>query len=492
MSGEDRTMTGTTGTCPSCGAPIEFSLGASIAKVCEYCRATVCRTDHGLEDIGKVAVIANAPSLVAVGDFGELDGNHIQILGRVQLDHGSGPWDEYYVSINHGSSWSWLAYAEGNWLLTSKMETVTPPTLDTLALEQDVKLGGTTYRVTEIKTARVVSAQGELPTPSKPNETRSYVDLLGPDGQCATIDYGAEGEEPQVFTGWVIAESKLDVTQAGLREGHRVSVSYLKCPDCGADIPRRSGERAQRVGCPYCGSLSDVALNQVIDKQEAAYETPFIPIGSRGTLLGNEYTCIAVVQKQADFDGEIFTWKEFLLFAQGVGFRWLVKDETTWLWIAPVNPSKIGIDLGPHKVTYDGTFYRLRNQQTSHVTHVVGEVYWQVRVGDATKSQDYQNGGTILSREQSPGEVRWSMSTPISWQDISKAFGLPTEGAAGEFDAPGYNASSSVNMGVVIMVAFIMMVLCCIVIGSSGGGGSARGGPPIVIFGGSSGFSGGK
>src|SRR5215831_11847731 len=109
------------GNCPSCGAPIEFSVGASIAKDCEYCHATVFRTDRGLEDLGKVAAIANTPSLVGVGDEGTLGGRPFRIAGRVQLDHGAGPWDEYYVAFDGGATWGWLAYAEGVWYVTSPL-----------------------------------------------------------------------------------------------------------------------------------------------------------------------------------------------------------------------------------------------------------------------------------------------------------------------------------------------------------------------------------
>src|SRR5262245_35493369 len=99
------------GACPSCGAPIEFGVGSSIAKVCEFCRATIVRSDRGLENLGKVADLANTPSLIAVGDQGTLAGRPFEVLGRVQLDHGKGPWDEYYVAFDYGQTWGWLAYA---------------------------------------------------------------------------------------------------------------------------------------------------------------------------------------------------------------------------------------------------------------------------------------------------------------------------------------------------------------------------------------------
>ena len=93
------------GTCPGCGAPIEFGVGSSIAKVCEYCRTTVVRSDRGLENLGKVADLAMTPSLIAVGDQGTLGGRPFEVLGRVQLDHGKGPWDEHYFGFDYGQAW---------------------------------------------------------------------------------------------------------------------------------------------------------------------------------------------------------------------------------------------------------------------------------------------------------------------------------------------------------------------------------------------------
>src|SRR6185436_7423954 len=153
------------GSCPSCGAPIEFRAGSSVAKVCEYCGATVFRTDRGLENLGKVADIANVPSLIAVGDSGTLAGRSFLVLGRVQLDHGAGPWDEYYFVYDGGASSGFLAYAEGVWYATAEAPAkVGVPPYESLRIEADVVLGdGGSFRVAEVKAARVVSAEGELP-----------------------------------------------------------------------------------------------------------------------------------------------------------------------------------------------------------------------------------------------------------------------------------------------------------------------------------------
>src|SRR5262245_46544467 len=152
------------GSCPNCGAPIEFGVGSSIAKVCEYCRHTVLRSDRGLENLGKVADLAHTASLIAVGDEGNLGGRPFRVMGRVQLDHGAGPWDEYYVAFDFGQSWGWLAYAQGQWIATTLAPEQPIPAFSELRPELDVSLGPAgIYRVTEVKSATIASTEGELP-----------------------------------------------------------------------------------------------------------------------------------------------------------------------------------------------------------------------------------------------------------------------------------------------------------------------------------------
>src|SRR5689334_2640395 len=245
------------GFCPGCGAPIEFSVGSSIAKVCEFCHSTVYRSDRGLEDIGKVAAIANTPSLVSVGDEGTLGGQPFRVAGRVQLDHGAGPWDEYYVAFAGGASWAWLAYAEGVWYATSLVADPVPvPAFEALHVETDLSLGRAgVFRVAEVKSAHVVSAEGELPARLPPGFPRSYADLAGADRAFATLDYGDRSRPPEIFVGRRFDEQELHVTVRGPGSVARVALASIRCPNCGGDLPKLSGERAERVGCRYCGAV---------------------------------------------------------------------------------------------------------------------------------------------------------------------------------------------------------------------------------------------
>lgn len=485
------------GNCPSCGAPIEFAAGSSIAKVCEYCRATVFRSDRGLEDLGKVAAIANTPQLIAVGDQGKLGGRPFEVLGRVQLDHGRGPWDEYYVALDYGQSWGWLAYAQGMWFFTAQSpEQVPVPAHGSLQPEMDVPLGSAgSFRVGEVKTGRIVSAEGELPGAFPPGFVRHYVDLFGAQRAFATLDYGDNTGGYSVFIGRWFEERELEVTQIGPRTQQKVKLSQIRCPSCGGDVPKLSGERAERIGCPYCGAVSDITSQQVIAQQERAMATPDIPIGSRGTLDGIDYVCIAYVRRGSDFDGDHFSWDEYLLFSEGLGFRWLVKDETTWMWVMPVNLAEIDLRGLPHHVGWRDKSFRLRNENRATVEHVLGELFWKCEIGETTRASDYIRDGEVLSREAGPGEVRWSYSAPVPWPLIAQAFSLPEDGPGGRFAPPDYGGGgvyvgSGGGCGSNSTQLFVLLILLFVCVSAFNGCGFIP--IPLPVFGGSGYYYGGK
>jgi hypothetical protein len=71
--------------CPSCAAPIEFKSGSTIVLVCPFCRSAVARTDKKLEDLGKVADIAESESPLKIGLKGTFKGNRFELTGRIPL-----------------------------------------------------------------------------------------------------------------------------------------------------------------------------------------------------------------------------------------------------------------------------------------------------------------------------------------------------------------------------------------------------------------------
>ena len=95
--------------CPSSGSPIEFQAGSTIVLVCPFCRSAVARTDRGLEDLGKVADIADSESPLKLGLKGTYKDTRFELTGRAQLKQElGGYWDEWYATFSNG--WvGWLA-----------------------------------------------------------------------------------------------------------------------------------------------------------------------------------------------------------------------------------------------------------------------------------------------------------------------------------------------------------------------------------------------
>ncbi|HEY2405902.1 MAG TPA: DUF4178 domain-containing protein [Polyangiaceae bacterium] len=471
-----------TGNCPNCGAPIEFALGSSLAKVCDYCRHTVLRSDRGLENLGKVADLALTPSLIAVGDEGTLGGRPFRVMGRTQLDHGKGPWDEYYVAFEGGQSWGFLAYAQGEWYVTSAAAGALPP-FESLAPEQDLSLNGAFFRVAEVKRGTVTSTEGELPGLIRPGLARSYADCYGPNGAFATLDYGDGSSAPTLFAGWVFNEAAMTVTALGPRTAQKIKTATLKCPNCGGDVPKLSGERAERLGCPYCGAISDLAGQRVISAQQAARAAAEIPIGTHGTLEGVSYLCIAYMRRGTSFEGEPYSWDEYLLFSESLGFRWLVKDpEAGWSFVSPVNLAEIDLRGLPGVVSYHGRQFQLRNTNTARVEYVLGEVYWKCELGELTSVSDFARGDDVLSREAGDGEVRWSLATAVPWPVLARAFNLAVGGAGSRFGGYGSSGPKKIPSALALLLVIGLIILVAAAEGMDGNGGGGGGVPVGGVF----------
>jgi hypothetical protein len=343
------------------------------------------------------------------------------------------------------------------------------------------------FRVAEIKSGTIRSAEGELPGAFAPGFVRYYADCYGENNAFATLDYADNTGGYSVFIGYVFAEPQMQVTQIGPRTAHKVKTEQIKCPSCGGDIPKLSGDRAERVGCPYCGAVSDIAAQQVISQQERALKSPDIPIGSKGTIEGVEYITIAYMRRGSDFGGDHFSWEEYLLWAQPVGFRWLVNDpESGWTWVVPTNIADIDLRGMPDQVGWGGRVFTLRNQNTARVEYVLGEVYWKCEVGETSRIMDFVNGRDVLSREEGKGEVRWSYTTPVPWAVLAQAFGLPAEapGGAGAGAAPVAARSGCTSIAFILIVLAIILMICMLgACGTCGGGSSGSRGGGVFIGG---------
>ncbi len=285
------------------------------------------------------------------------------------------------------------------------------------------------------------------------------------------------GDPVVVYTGWAFPEPALHISALGPRSAQKIKATTLRCPNCGGDIPKLAGERSERVGCPYCGVLSDIAEQRVISAQELARAAPAIPVGSSGTLGGVAYTCIAYLRRGTQFEGEAYSWEEFLLWNQSVGFRWLVNDpESGWSFVTPVNLADIDRGGLPYRLGLQGRNFQQRNQNEARVDYVLGEVYWKCSVGEVTRVTDYVDGERVLSREMANGEVFYSLSTPSAWPVLAHAFGVvPSTTSAFTGRSPTGRGLAWSNWALGLFIIFGLFVMLLKECDSSDGGSSYRG-----------------
>jgi ribosomal protein S27AE len=414
--------------CPNCGGPIAWKLGASAALVCPWCRFTVVRTDRDLRAIGRVADLVPTAPIMTVGDRGRLAGRGFVVLGRMQLDHGAGPWDEWYVAMEDGA-WAWLAKAQGRVHLTF----VAPATVPHESL---VRPGATIplpggganvpWTVTERGTSRVVSAEGELPFAVTPGEYAHYADLVAPGDGFATIDWGAGDRAASVYVGRSYAQSDLTVEPAAMaaRPAESVGVRALKCPNCGGPCPVFVPDRAERVACPNCYASLDFERGafKYLGQLNQPRVVPLVPLGREGTLRGERVMCIGMMERGVVVEGILYSWREYLIHSDK-GYRWLMEENGHFTYVMPVSAADVAVSGRTAK--HAGRSHKLFARGYPQVRFVIGEFYWKVQVGETTAASDYIAPPYLVSEERSEDEINWSAGEYVPGDDIWKAFGLP-------------------------------------------------------------------
>lgn len=423
--------------CPSCAGPIEFKAGSTIVVVCQFCRSAVTRTDRGLEDLGKVAEIADSESPLKLGLKGEYKGSRFELTGRAQLKHElGGYWDEWYATFSNG--WvGWLAEAQGRFYMTFYQplpDGVSLPSHAGLQLGQSLPEipNPTPLMVQEKGKGTSVAADGDIPYKLTPGEQFEYADLAGKNNAFATIDYSMD--PPWVFVGSQVTLEEIGLGDAKSvkREARTVSAAGMGCPNCGGPLDIVAPDKAERVTCPNCDSLLDVNqgnLSYFKSLTPPANAPEFVaPIGAEGTFAGDvKYKIIGAVVRSVTIDGVQYFWHEYLLYNPMIGFRWLVHSDNHWNFVEPVNPAEIesnNIFAAGGTCAYNARTYKIFQSAWTTVEYVKGEFYWRIEQGEKAQAVDYVAAPNMLSRETTANEINWSLGTYMTNEEVEKAFGI--------------------------------------------------------------------
>lgn len=213
-------------------------------------------------------------------------------------------------------------------------------------------------------------------------------------------------------------------------------VRTLECPSCGGTVQLKY-ERTLNAVCIQCLSILDASTPslEILQKFEGAQRyQPKIPLGSRGKLAAGEYEAIGFQMRQIQVEGVTYEWAEYLLYNPYKGYRYLTEYNGHWNDIRTLRAlPRVGRSGAKVAATYQGKTYKHFQTARAETAFVMGEFPWQIRVGETVEVRDFIAPPDVLSSEESPAEVVWSIGQYVSGAEIWKAFSLkgPPPGPTG-------------------------------------------------------------
>lgn len=428
--------------CPSCGGSINFISNSSLYATCTYCTSLVVRSDLNVELIGKVSEIQDDLSPFKIGSEIDFEGERFHLLGRSRWSWDDGFWNEWFIQGNSGRQ-GWLVEAQGSYAVCfevfgSSASTINAqyqdflktPEKDLNRYESDFKITieGAELFLTDKKSAKCISFQGELPFIAELNIEIQSFDFMGQIGEFASFQI--EQELPKLFAGRYLDWRELNAANIKTFDENYFTqrletAKTFNCPKCGGVIRLKLAGISTTAACTHCTSIIDVADNnlKLVEKYEGANFETFLEIGTRGKLLNIAWEIIGVVIKTEETG--FYEWTEYLLFNNYHGFSFLIFENGHWS-IIKVLRQKVLVS-GQQTINFENKEYQLFLCGKAIVKQVKGEFYWRVRRGESVDVQDYINPPNLFSIEFNSTEVNQSLGEYLSPGEIKIGFELPTE-----------------------------------------------------------------
>lgn len=494
--------------CPQCGAEVALRSAASALAVCSYCRSTLAREGDALRRLGQSAEVFEDYSPLQVGVQGTWNGRRFAVVGRLQWRSDDGAsWNEWAVLFDDDGARAWLAEDNGRYVLARRRELSAAHAGELKALRawragERRRLGGDTWSVASVASARAVAAEGELFSAPPLDTPVLVVDLRRETGEVGTLEApwrGAGGAREASISavrevGWSVGASVLldDLQLQGLRDVSAATAATrsIECPSCGTPLAIQL-ESAKTVVCGNCKAVSDLSkgLGAGFDwhQQTASLSRlaePLLALGSTGLLRlgGAQAVPWQVVGYQvrkevtAPGDDPEPPWTEYLLYNRTRGFAFLVNTDEGWNWAVPLTGAP---QADGRRARWQGRDYTLRYEYEATTTYVLGEFYWPLRSGQRSRNADYTGKTWRLSREEAGDEVTWSDGQILQAGTVLDAFGVRASAArpSARDVAP---ASASGGASWVIVIVVVLVILFILMADESGssyaGGGTSSGG----------------
>jgi uncharacterized protein (DUF983 family) len=420
-------------SCPSCGAEVNFRSHASVMAVCEYCNTRVLKEAGAVKDLGKISSVLEDYTPIQVGTSGVLGGRNFNVVGRIQVQYDAGMWNEWYIVFDDATT-GWLGDASGQYMVTTLRapDGNALPAFEELRPGKPYQLAGERYMSADVRTAKCIGGQGELPFKVGDGWEVKAADFRRGE-QFLTIDYSDEGP-PLLYTGVAVTLEAMqcqllrDMEDIKRTTGrYRGKLDALDCPNCGTQIKYLPGLTSSLV-CQSCHTQIDAASPKaeviaIGEKQERERFT--LPLGASGKLGNQDFTIIGVMRR-ADDEGS--SWTEYLLYGNRNGFTWLVETEDGWSRANVLDQWPEAKSLESQTATLDKADFSKLYDYNSVVTYAAGAFNWRVQVGDHTHVYEYRRQQVTLAAELTTTELGWSRSTPVAWDQLKAWFGDAVKG----------------------------------------------------------------
>jgi hypothetical protein len=412
--------------CPGCGAPVNFVSAQSTHAVCGYCQSTVVRNGEVLSRLGKMAEVFNDHSLLQLQTSGKYQNKSFTLLGRLQYKYGEGSWTEWHAVLQDGSS-AFLCEDNGSYVFTKIITTQRPmPAPDRLPLGKPSTINGKAFTVTANQQVMLLAAQGELPHLPELGAAHFMVELRSADGEVMSIDYGTT--PPRICLGKSVDLESLALQ--GLRDGAQKEEKgrQFDCPHCGAPVTVQF-DTSKSLTCSACNSIIDISQGVGSELKHAVQDEPIEPLiklGSTGTFQGATWQVVGYQHRMGTdpaYPDESFGWEEYLLYNAKRGFTFLVDSVEGWSLVKPATGAPT-LSNDQKSANYLGMRYQLKESYSATTNYVAGEFYWQVQRGQKTTNRDYAHSNSLLSMEQSPSELTWSVGSKLTSDTVAKMFKL--------------------------------------------------------------------
>ena len=455
--------------CPSCGAQVAFRSAASVMAVCEYCQSTLLKDADSVKDIGKMSEVLEDFSPIQLGSSGVYQGRHFSVVGRIQLRYEHGLWNEWYVLFDDSAP-GWLSDASGQYVFTlDEGRDDSAPAFATLSPGYLYAAHGLTFSASDVRSARCVAGQGELPFKVEQGWQADVADFRY-GTRFVTLDY-SDGSPPQRYAGEAVSLEALQCQllrdEDAIKDSagrYRGKTSALACPSCGGSIGYQPG-LTYHLLCPSCHAELDCSTNQTLVLQkheELAKVHTTLELGAKAQIGGAVYLLIGLMRCR-DEDGE--AWTEYLLFNAKQGFSWLVESQQGWQAVQVLNEWPA---LAGEVATFKDKSYRLSSRYQSEVTYAAGAFNWRVSIGDRTSIADYTGGKLTLTAETSAQEINWSQAAPLSGTELAAWFGDPKLAGMAEAAAAPATAQVLKTPFKVMAILLVLFNLPMLVLGNFG------------------------